>query len=181
MHEEEARGQEVLSFEDEERERKIAARKARDEAHPLESVSWLTKETKREFRATMEAHGIAEGSDEWKKQARELIDRLWAEADEPDGSSGPSNMPTESATPSVEPGVRPAVGQVESDVEGRPIRVPGKVYSPTDQERREHDVTHYPYRSWCSCCVEARAAAEGHFRSDPDEIQDSSVGEFHFD
>ena len=29
---------------------------------------------------------------------------------------------------------------------------------PTESEKREHEVTHMPFRSWCPACVQARAA-----------------------
>ena len=33
---------------------------------------------------------------------------------------------------------------------------------PTEQERKEHNLTHLPYRSWCSICVESKARANNH-------------------
>ena len=47
---------------------------------------------------------------------------------------------------------------VEAD-EGRPIKVPTVPYVPTDRERRDHAVTHYPHRTWCAVCMAGRAVA----------------------
>ena len=33
---------------------------------------------------------------------------------------------------------------------------------PSAEERRNHEVLHLPYRSWCSCCVRARAVSSSH-------------------
>ena len=78
---------------------------------------------------------------------------------------------------------RPRVSaRVVGEEEGRAVRTAAPIYTPTDRERREHEASgHNPYRSWCSCCVDGRAAAEGHFRADPEEPTDANVGEVHFD
>ena len=34
---------------------------------------------------------------------------------------------------------------------------------PSAQERRNHEILHIPYRSWCKDCVRARAASSSHF------------------
>ena len=33
---------------------------------------------------------------------------------------------------------------------------------PTEQERREHEPTHLPYRSWCSICVQSKGRQDNH-------------------
>ena len=71
-----------------------------------------------------------------------------------------------------------AAGSVEPD-EGRPIRVPSAPYVPTARERREHNGTHYPHRTWSECCMAGRAIAGAHGRSQ-DEIN-PNAGELHFD
>ena len=38
----------------------------------------------------------------------------------------------------------------EEEGEGRPARTRLSTYVPTLRERREHNVTHWPFRSWCS-------------------------------
>ena len=35
---------------------------------------------------------------------------------------------------------------------------------PTEEQRRKHNETHLPYRSWCAICVAAKATEEGHMR-----------------
>ena len=52
-------------------------------------------------------------------------------------------------------------------------------YTPSAKERREHEVTHYPPRSWCRFCVEGRGIAGQHSRCD--EAQIGEIGELHFD
>ena len=36
-------------------------------------------------------------------------------------------------------------------------------YTPSRQERMEHELTHVPYRSWCPHCVRGKAIAMGHY------------------
>ena len=36
-------------------------------------------------------------------------------------------------------------------------------YAPTRQERAEHNVTHCPYRSWCSHCLAGKAKSSPHY------------------
>ena len=81
-------------------------------------------------------------------------------------------------------GGRPAAEEAEiageeDEDESRPVRTRIASYAPTLRERREHNVTHYPFRSWCPCCVAGRAAAAPHFRGGDKEIPVG--GEFHFD
>ena len=80
-----------------------------------------------------------------------------------------------------EPADEPAADSepVDASSEGRPVRVPTLPYVPTEQERREHNVTHYPHRTWCECCMAGRAIAGAHAKS-KDEI-DPRAGELHFD
>ena len=37
---------------------------------------------------------------------------------------------------------------------------------PSEQEQREHEAAHLPFRSWCGVCVAARAREHPHFRSE---------------
>ena len=46
--------------------------------------------------------------------------------------------------------------------------------TPTAAERAEHEVTHWPYRNWCDCCVKARATGQQH-RSMKGEYAESTV------
>ena len=41
----------------------------------------------------------------------------------------------------------------------KPLRKPGE---PSDQERREHNITHWPARIWCKHCVEGRGLHDHH-------------------
>ena len=48
----------------------------------------------------------------------------------------------------------PAEGEVQ-----RPIIDPG---TPTTAQRAEHELTHWPYRSWCKACVAGMATGRQH-------------------
>ena len=43
-----------------------------------------------------------------------------------------------------------------------PVRVARNHGHPTDKEVKEHNVTHFPHRSWCPVCVKARGKEEAH-------------------
>ena len=60
--------------------------------------------------------------------------------------------------------VKPDAGEcaAEEDAEGRRMRGPSTPYVPTDKERQEHNLTHYPHRTWCECCMAGRAIAGRH-------------------
>ena len=38
---------------------------------------------------------------------------------------------------------------------------------PTEEERKRHNITHLPYRSWCADCVAGRGRAHAHVSRDP--------------
>ena len=62
--------------------------------------------------------------------------------------------------------------------EARDARAPRNKFGPIAEERRVHDRTHAPYRSWCPVCVGAAA------RDRPRSRQDGLSGhgaEFHVD
>ena len=46
--------------------------------------------------------------------------------------------------------------------ENPPVRVARNPGDPTDKEVEEHNVTHFPHRSWCPVCVKARGKEEAH-------------------
>ena len=57
----------------------------------------------------------------------------------------------------------------EGREEVRVPRTPPSPGKPTERERRAHNVTHYPYRSWCRHCARGRGASRHHRgRSDED-------------
>lgn len=43
----------------------------------------------------------------------------------------------------------------------KPAKIP---YAPSQAEIDEHEVTHYPWRAWCSCCVRGAAFNDPHYR-----------------
>ena len=40
--------------------------------------------------------------------------------------------------------------------EKAPVRIAKDPQQPTEQDIKEHNVTHLPHRSWCPVCVKAR-------------------------
>lgn len=40
--------------------------------------------------------------------------------------------------------------------------VPAAPYIPTRQEKLEHEVTHFPYRTWCEHCIKGKAKSNPH-------------------
>ena len=103
--------------------------------------------------------------DSWRRERRRRDMEV-------DASVGPLRMDTAAG----------ASGVIEPDdepTEGRKVRVPTLPYVPTEKERRDHNVTHYPHRTWCEICMAGRAVAGAHRRND--EESDPSAGEFHFD
>ena len=63
--------------------------------------------------------------------------------------------------------------------EGRGVRTTTLPYVLTGKERREHNVTHYPHRTWCETCMSGRAVACAHSRNKDES--DPFAGEFHLD
>ena len=51
------------------------------------------------------------------------------------------------------------------------VREPG---NPSAKERAEHELNHWPYRSWCEACVKGRAVGQQH-RSMKGEYAESPV------
>ena len=43
-----------------------------------------------------------------------------------------------------------------------PVRISKDPHQPTEQEIKEHNVTHLPHRSWCPVCVKARGREDMH-------------------
>ena len=56
----------------------------------------------------------------------------------------------------------------------RPTTLPSP-YTPSKQERMEHEPTHVPYRSWCPHCVMAKAMALGHDSKKTDSDNDRQL------
>jgi hypothetical protein len=52
----------------------------------------------------------------------------------------------------------------ESEVEHgqRRLKMIPTPYTPSDRERKEHAVSHIPYRSWCEHCIRGKAQKESH-------------------
>ena len=116
----------------------------------------------------------------------EELERSGVFDDDPGGAQDREEEEFESSgvfddEPRVEPGARGRgrAGVVVPEEEGRSIRTPAPPYVPSVKERREHNVTHYPPRSWCRHCVAGRGLASPHCRGDSDEP--GNVGELHFD
>eukprot|EP00971_Amphidinium_carterae_P328280 6460072-Amphidinium_carterae.1 len=51
-----------------------------------------------------------------------------------------------------------------------------KPKDPTEEEKRQHEVLHEPYRSWCGFCVASRGIADRHVAQHRDEDAIASIG-----
>ena len=69
-------------------------------------------------------------------------------------------------------------GQVDEEAGARRPRTRRAPDEPTDEERREHEITHTPFRSWCRQCAQARGKANPHKKMDD---EDKALGTFHLD
>ena len=72
------------------------------------------------------------------------------------------------------PGCLPCGGE-GGQVKPKTRRAP---HEPTNDEIREHELTHTPYRSWCSHCVRARALAAQHH---PMKDEEKAFATMHLD
>ena len=86
--------------------------------------------------------------DQWTSQARRMTDKTW---------TGSTNF-EEQTTYKDE--------YITDDEDNQQAALPAKgikaSQQPTEQERREHNLTHLPYRSWCSICVESKGRSNNH-------------------
>ena len=51
---------------------------------------------------------------------------------------------------------------------------------PTPAERRDHELTHQPYREWCPACIASRARPDAH-KTDVHKVVDKSITSLSFD
>ena len=103
--------------------------------------------------------------DSWRRERRRRDMEV-------DASVGPLRMDTAAGESGV-------IEPDDESTEGMKVRVPTVPYVPTENERRVHNVTHYPHRTWCEVCMAGRTVAGAYRRSD--EESDPSAGEFQFD
>ena len=70
----------------------------------------------------------------------------------------------------VHAGVPEGPGEIhdEEPVEPADVRWTRPPIEPTDSERKSHELTHLPFRSWCRFCVAGRARADPHFVREPE-------------
>ena len=54
----------------------------------------------------------------------------------------------------------------DEDAERMIVKEVPKAYTPTQIEREEHELTHFPYRSWCPDCVKGQGIADRHKTND---------------
>ena len=50
----------------------------------------------------------------------------------------------------------------------QPVPVGGPVRAPSLRERQLHELTHFPFREWCSHCIACKSRPDQHRRSDPE-------------
>jgi len=62
--------------------------------------------------------------------------------------------------------------QEEQDAQERDVLKPKRSpHLPTEEERRAHEVSHVPYRSWCPACVAGRGKSDRHTVSTEEHTQ----------
>ena len=54
--------------------------------------------------------------------------------------------------------------EVEEEMEEAPVNARRAPREPTEEERRRHEASHLPYRSWCEYCVKGRGRCRPHQR-----------------
>ena len=79
--------------------------------------------------------------------------------DKSDGTRRESERST--ADPQIAEVVDKMIGEDEEEGVVAHHRVP---YQPSVEERRRHEVTHWPFRSWCKDCVAGKAKSSPHFK-----------------
>ena len=87
--------------------------------------------------------------DQWTSQGRRMTDKTW---------TGSTNF--EEETTYKDQYITDDADTQQAALPARGIRAPQQ--QPTEQERREHNLTHLPYRSWCTICVETKGRANNH-------------------
>ena len=86
--------------------------------------------------------------DQWTPQQQKLTDKTW---------TGSTNFEEKIAY--NEEYITEDEDTQQSALPAKGIKAPQQ---PTEQERKEHNLTHLPYRSWCSICVESKGRANNH-------------------
>ena len=86
--------------------------------------------------------------DQWTSQARRMTDKTW---------TGSTNL--EEQTTYKDEYITDDEDNQQAALPAKGIKAPQQ---PTEQERREPNLTHLPYRSWCSICVESKGRANNH-------------------
>lgn len=97
--------------------------------------------------------GDEDEEEEWRRISRGMHWRAEAQESSPgaERSGGPSR---EDEKPRVGLASEAAEDEGESGIR-RPAWMRGGA-TPSEEERREHELTHVPYRSWCHRCVWGR-------------------------
>ena len=78
------------------------------------------------------------------------------------------------AGPETDFGAAPAAisASEEQDAQERDVLKPKRSpHLPTEEERRAHEVSHVPYRSWCPACVAGRGKSDRHTVSTEEHTQ----------
>ena len=86
--------------------------------------------------------------DQWTSQARRMTDKTW---------TGSTNL--EEQTTYTDDYITDEEDNQQAALPAKGVKAPQQR---TEQERREHNLTHLPYRSCCSICVESKGRANNH-------------------
>ena len=91
---------------------------------------------------------ISRFDDQWTSQERRMTDKTW---------TGSTNF--EEETTYKEEYITDEEDTQQAAPPAKGVKAPQQ---PAEQERREHNLTHLPYRSWCTDCVESKGRANNH-------------------
>ena len=101
--------------------------------------------------------GAAGAGEEVQRSKVECIQR---------GNEGDAVHPVAEA-PDEEPKDEEKIEALAEEEEAHVVPTLPTPYQPSRSEYLDHCVTHYPYRSWCSHCVEGRGREFGHLLCGP--------------
>jgi hypothetical protein len=84
-------------------------------------------------------------------------------------------QPLEGEEPEMEEEEEEANRGMEDEGEETQAKTLSGPIRPTQEMVEQHEVTHIPFRNWCSACVRGRAKSLGHYKSDKEEDQSPTI------
>ncbi len=122
----------------------------------LEEVFAVNKREREKTQGDDREERSSAGSSGTHREGKEEREAKRVRMDGSEGEQDPEDMPEEAAKPKA-------------------LRKPTE---PTAEERRQHEIGHLPYRSWCPACVKGRKKDRDHH---PRPEEDRSIRSLHLD